>query len=76
MNSDEIVKAVIELIMLGLEIYFIVWTIKTLKETKDRVTAMRRSMDDLIKDNKQYYREIMTLNQKIKEMEENKNSPE
>lgn len=76
MKSEELIKAVIELVILGLQIYFIYWTITTVKKLRERFKTVWRTIDDLKNDNKLYYKEIMNLNQKIKEIEENNNTPE
>lgn len=74
MNSEEIVKAALQLLMLGLEIYFIYWTIKTVKRANEKIVFLTKRINGLSDDSKTYYREIMTLNQRIKELEKKENN--
>lgn len=75
MNDEEIIKAVIELAVIALEVFYIVWTIKNLGKLKERQETTWNLLQDLKRDNADQFKEIQELKREIKELKETK-SPE
>ena len=75
MTSTEIVKAVLELAFIAIEIYFIVWIIKNIKNIKEKQEVIWEEIQQLKRDGKDYYKEIQDTKGRVKKIEE-KNTPE
>lgn len=75
MESTEIVKAVLELAFIALEIYFIVWTIKSINKIKEKQEVIWESIQQLKRDGKDYFKEIKETKERVKKIEE-ENTPE
>ena len=75
MTSTEIVKAVLELAFIAIEIYFIVWIIKNIKNIKEKHEVIWEEIQQLKRDGKDYYKEIQDTKGRVKKIEE-KNTPE
>lgn len=75
MNHEEIVKAAIELVILALEIYFVVWTIRSIGDIKEKLERWWNILHELKKDNTEQYKEIQALKREIEKLKE-KEPPE
>lgn len=75
MNHEEIVKAVIELAVIALEVFYIVWTVKNIGKIKEKQETTWNILQDLKKDNEEQFKEIQALKHEIKELKE-KEPPE
>lgn len=75
MESSEIVKAVLELAFIALEIYFIVWTIKSINKIKDKQEIIWEEIQQLKRDGKDYFSEIKNTKNRLEKIEE-KDTPE
>ena len=64
-------------VVLGLEIYFIVWTIKTTRKNRNDIEIIRNRLDTMWRERTDDHLKIQQMQRRIEELEkQNKNAPE
>lgn len=70
MNHEEIIKAVIELAIIALEVFYIVWTVKNIGKLKEKQETTWNILQNLKRDNENQFKEIQALKREIEELKE------
>lgn len=74
MKSTEIVMAVIQLVIIALEIYFIYWTVKNIRKMQEKQEIMWQEIQQLKRDGIDDYQKNEKLKNRIEKLEKEINN--